>query len=131
MEVNSEPAGFLSRGSNWWGERPSLPKSRAPHPDHRELSGISICWKPGRDPKAAANIPSDAKAFLWDGSSFQRLETGDARRQASSGYVRFVVAPIPSFASLPGPLPGTETTTTLGVDTSPVYFVIPHGAGEK
>jgi hypothetical protein len=74
------------------------------------------------------DVPSDAKALVWDGSAFQPLDAGDSRRQADPGYVRFVMTPIPAVWSIPALPPGQQTTTTEGIDTSPVCFVIPLGA---
>jgi hypothetical protein len=71
------------------------------------------------------DIPSDAKALVWEGSAFQPLGAGDPRRQAQSAYVRFVMRPITPVYQMPA-LPGRQTTTTTeGIDTSPVFFVIP------
>ena len=73
------------------------------------------------------DIPSDARAVVWDGSAFQPLDAGDLRRQAHPGYVRFVMTPMTPVYPMPALPPGQQTTTTEGIDTGPVYFVIPVG----
>ena len=72
------------------------------------------------------DIPADAKAVVWTGSAFQPLTASDPLRRADPVHVRFVITPLPSIDPEPAPFPSGETTTTTeGVDLSPVYFVIP------
>jgi hypothetical protein len=71
------------------------------------------------------DIPTGAKAVLWNGSAFEALAASDPLRRADPDHVRFVVTPKPSVGSRPAPFPSDSTTTTEAVDLSPVYFVIP------
>jgi hypothetical protein len=70
------------------------------------------------------DIPNDAKAFIWDGSALQPVPAHDARRHTDPRYACFVATPNPSYISGAGP----DTPTTIGMDTSPVFFVIPLAA---